>query len=146
MLRELDSDILETIAGSFRFRLLNHWTDDTDSVWTTQLVTMVKKKNGKLTMRGFRPIAMLTTIYRLYSKTLQQLAGGALQSRHGPQHGHVLGREAHEVVWMLRRVVEQATEWQIPVFVMDCGVAAAFDHVAHHGIIEATLAMGFRQC
>ena len=43
---------------------------------------------------------------------------------------------------MLRRVVEQATEWQIPVFVRDCDVAAEFDHVSHHGIIEATLAMG----
>ena len=38
-------------------------------------------------------------------------------------------------------MVEQATEWHIPVFVMDCDVAAAFDHVSHHGIIEATLAM-----
>ena len=120
MLRELDSDIRETIASCFQFRLLNHWTEDTDSVWKTQLVPMVKKKNGKLTMRGFRPIAMLPTIYQLYSKTLQQLAGGALQSRHGPQYRHVPGRQAHEVVVMLRRVVEQATEWQILVLVMDC--------------------------
>ena len=70
MLRELDSDVWETIANCFQFRLLNHWTEDTDSVWKTQLVTMVKKKNGKLTMWGFRPIAMLPIIYRLYSKTL----------------------------------------------------------------------------
>ena len=121
MLRELDSDM-----SGFQFRLLNHWTEYTDIVWKTQLVTMVKKKNGKLTMRGFRPIAMLPTIWRLFSKALQ----------------HVPGRQAHEVVWMLRRVVEQATEGQIQAFVMDCDVAAAFDHVSHHGIIEATLAMG----
>ena len=80
MLRELDSDIWETIASCFQFRLLNHWTEDTDSVWKTQLVTMVKKKNGKLTM--------LPTIYMLCSTTLQQLPGGALQSTHGPQYGH----------------------------------------------------------
>ena len=126
------SDIWETIASCFQFRLMNHWTEGTESVWKTQLVTVVKKMNGKLTMRGFRPSAILPTIYPLYSKTLQQLAGGALQSRHGPQYGHVLGRQAHEVVWMLRRVVEQATEWQTPVFEMDCDVAAAFDHVSHH--------------
>ena len=64
---------------------------------------MVKEKNGRLTMCGFRPIAMLPTIYRLYCKTLQQLAGQALQTRHGPQHSHVPGRQAHEVVWMLIR-------------------------------------------
>ena len=146
MLRELDADIWETIASCFQFRLMNRWTEETDKLWKTQLVTMVKKKNGKLTMRGFRPIAMLPTIYRLYSKTLQQLAGQALQTRRGLQYGHVPGRQAHEVVWMLRRMVEQATEWQIPVFVMDCDVAAAFDHVSHHEIIKATLAMGVRRC
>ena len=59
----------------------------------------------------------------------------------GPQYGHVPGRQAHEVVWMLRRMVEQGTEWQIQIFVMDCDVAAAFDHVSHHEI-KATLAMG----
>ena len=77
---------------------MNHWTEDTDKLWKTQLVTMIKKKNGKLTMRGFRPIAMLPTIYRLYSEMLQQVAGGALQSRRGPQrgpqYGHVPGRQA----------------------------------------------------
>ena len=87
-------------------------------------------------MRGFRPIAVLPTIYRLHSWTLRQLAGQALRSRRGPQNGHVPGRQAHEVVFMLRRVVEQATEWQISVFVMDCDEAAAFDHASHHAWIR----------
>ena len=107
MLRELDSDIWETIASCFQFRLMNHWTEETDKSWNTQLVTMVKKKSGKLTMRGFRPIAMLPTIYLFYSNWRDM---------------HVPGRQAHEVVWMLR-MVEQATEWQIPVFVIDNDVA-----------------------
>ena len=76
MLRELDSDIWETIASCFQFRLMNRWTEDTDKLWKTQLVTMVKKNNGKLTMRVFRPIAMLPTIYRLYSKTLEHWRKG----------------------------------------------------------------------
>ena len=67
-------------------------------MWKQQLVTMVKKKNGKLTIRGFRPIATLPTSYRLFSTTLQQLAGQALRSRRGPHYGHVPGRQAHEVV------------------------------------------------
>ena len=46
------------------------------------------------------------------------------------------------MLWMLRRVVEQAKEWHVLVFVMDCDVAAAFDHVSHHEMLKATLAMG----
>ena len=98
---------------------------------------MVKKR-----MASFRPIAMRPTTYRLYSKTLQQLPGQVLRSRRGPQYGLVPGRQAHEVVFMLRRVVEQATEWQIPVFVVDCDVAAAFDHVSHHEIIKSSVGHG----
>ena len=45
------------------------------------------------------------------------------------------------MVFILRRMVEQATEWQIPTFVMDCDVAAAFDHVSHHVIIDAMEAL-----
>ena len=59
MLRELDDDIWEILARC----LLSHWTDE-DTMWPKPLVTIVKKKNGKLTMRGFRTIAMLPTIYR----------------------------------------------------------------------------------
>ena len=78
MLRELDEDMWETLAKCFEFRLLNHRTEDQDKLWARQLATMVKKKNGKLTMRGFRSIAMLPTMYRLHSKVLQQLAGQAI--------------------------------------------------------------------
>ena len=90
MLREMDEDIWETLAECFQFGLLNHWSEAQDMLWAArQLVTMVKK-NGRLTMRGFRPIAMLPTMYRLHSQVLQQLAGQAIHSRYGPQFGQSL--------------------------------------------------------
>ena len=141
LVREFDQDPWETLAKCFQFRLLNHWTEDQDMLWARQLVTMVKKKNGKLTMRGFRPIALLPTMYRLYSKVLQQFADQAIHTRYSPQYGHVPGRQAHEVVFILRRMVEQANEWRIQTFVMDCDVAAAFDHVSHHLIVDAVEAL-----
>ena len=105
-------------------------------LWTRQLVTMVKTKerqvddDERVPPNGNAP-------YLLFSKILQQLAGQALRTRRSPQHGDVHGRQAHEVVSILRRMVEQATEWQIQYFVMDCDVAAAFDHVSHQVIIDA---------
>ena len=110
-------------------------------LWARQLVTIIKKKNGKLTMRVFRPIAMLPTMYRFCSKVLQQLAGQAIHTRYGPQYGHVPGRQAPAVVFILRRMVEQANEWRIPIFVKVCDVAAAFDHVSHHLITDAMEAL-----
>ena len=87
----MDDDIKKTLAKCFQFRLLNHWTEVEYMLWARQLVTMVKKKNGKLTMRGVRPIAMLPRMYRLFSKILQQLAGQAIHTRRSRQYGHVPG-------------------------------------------------------
>ena len=75
MLRALDSDIWETIASCFQFRLMNHWTEGTDALWRTQLVTTVKKNMGKLTMRGLLQIAILPPIHRLYSKDVAATGG-----------------------------------------------------------------------
>ena len=45
------------------------------------------------------------------------------------------------VVLILRRMVEQANDSRMPIFVMDCDMAAAFDHVSHHLIIDAMEAL-----
>ena len=62
----------------------------------------------------------------LLTELCSELAGQALTiTSHGLQCGHVLGRQAHEVVFILRRLVEQASEWQIPIFVVvECDVCS----------------------
>ena len=133
MLRELDDDMWETLAKCFHCRLLNHWTEGGHAVsWLHGCQTA---------MRGFRPNCNAPDDVPFVFKDLQQLVGQAIHTRRSPQYGHVPGRQAHEVVFILRRMVEQATEWQIPIFVMDCDVAAAFDHVSHHVIIDAMEAL-----
>ena len=77
MLRELDMDIWQKCTATAQIG--NHWTEDAEESWKRQVIPVSKKKNGKLTMRGNRPIALQPILFRKYSKTLQQLAGGALQ-------------------------------------------------------------------
>ena len=54
-------------------------------MWSRLLVSLVKKKNRVLSMRGFRPIAVLPTTLRSCSEILQSLEGSALKSRRGPK-------------------------------------------------------------
>ena len=94
---------------------MNHWTKDTDMLWKN-----TAGHHGQETEWQAQDVQFQSDCHAadylpsLLQDFLQQLAQGALQSRRVPQYGQVLGRQAHEVVWMLRRVVEQATEWQIP--------------------------------
>ena len=106
-----------------------------------ELGTTVKKKKKQTHNERFSPNRHAPDDVLVVSNVLQQLAGQAIHTRYSPQYGHVPGRQAHEVVFILRRMVEQANEWRIPMFLMDCDVAAAFDHVSHHLIIDAMEAL-----
>ena len=97
---------------------MNHWTEDADNLWKHQLVTTVKKKNGKLTMRGFRPIAMLPTIYGLCDQDVVHRTVTSLVVRRSKWCSCSDGK------W------SRLLSGKLPVFVMDCDVAAAFDHVS----------------
>ena len=70
-------EMLRSWTETFRTLLQSafSWTEDDDMLWARQLVTMVKKKNGKLTMRGFHPMLMLPAMYRLFFKDLAAVGG-----------------------------------------------------------------------
>ena len=141
MLRELDQDTRETLARCFQYRLLNQWTEDQDMMWARQLVTMVKKKNGKLTMKGFRPIAMLTTMCRLYSKMLQTVGG--------PGNPYQVRTAVRSCSWpsspgggLHPAQTGGASKRVADTYIRD-GLqrCAAFDHVSHHLIVDAMEAL-----
>ena len=53
MLRELDEDWWEILANCSLLRLVHHQTQDADTMRPRQLVTLIKKRSGLLSMRGF---------------------------------------------------------------------------------------------
>ena len=71
MLRELDEDMWETHCKVFSVQI----GKPLDGGRGHAVVTMVKKKNGKLTMSGFRPIAMLPTMYRFFFSDVAAVGG-----------------------------------------------------------------------
>ena len=102
MLRELDQDMRETLARCCQFRLLNHWAEDKDMMWARKLVTMVKKKKGKLTMKGFRPTAMLSTMYRLHFKKNATTVGGPGKTHQVWTAVRSCPCQAHQVAFFVR--------------------------------------------
>ena len=75
------------------------------------------------------------TIYRFYFETLLQLAGQPVRLRRGSQQGPILHRQGREV-FMLRRVVEQASEWQM----YDCATCnlspLPIARLERHGVVS----------
>ena len=119
MLFELEDDVLETIAAAFRVRLLNNETEDSEQVWSQQLVILIQKKTRPVYLTDYRPIAIMAVLQKLYSRVLLLMSCGTLLHHKAPQFAFKPRHQGHEPVFILRSFVEKAIEWDIHIFVLD---------------------------
>ena len=137
MLHKLDDDIYSHLSDAFRDRLLNTKDLADDGAWDTHLVTLLQKKGFQNRVSDFRPIAVIPVMQKLFSQVMLELAGDSLDSLIAPQYAFRKGHQAHEVIFVLRNLVEKALEWDTPLFVLDGDIAKAYDYTRHSTLIAA---------
>ena len=65
------------------------------------------------------------------------MSSGKFDSLVAPQFAFRPGYQTHEVVFILRNLVEKAIEWNTPVFVLNGDLAKAYDFTLHSSVISA---------
>ena len=100
------------------------------------LVTLLQKKGFANRVKQFRPITVLPVLYKVYSRVLLLLTDGRLERLHAPQFAFRPGHQTHEVIFILRNLIEKALEWTVPVFILDGDLHKAYDHTRHLCLIE----------
>ena len=85
-------------------------------MWAAYEVTLLAKIASAIKVKDFRPIAVLLVIYRLYSRVLYMLGETTCRSLTEPQFAFRKFHQAHEVVFILRQLVEEAVEWRAPMY------------------------------
>ena len=114
-----------------------------DELWATHEVTLLAKIANALRVKDFRPIAVLPVLYKLYSRVLYMLAETTCRSLAEPQFAFRKFHQAHEVVFILRQLVEKAVEWRSPhLYVMDGDIKKAYDFTSHKAFAEAARGQG----
>ena len=136
MLFQLGDDVIEELARAFIFRIINHETEDTDNVWATQSLNLIKKSAHAITIEEFRPIAIIAVLQKLYSKVLLRLTKGKCEQLDAPQFAFRKDHQTHEVIFILRQLVEKAIEWNLPLFIMDGDIKKAYDYTRHSHMID----------
>ena len=66
MVHALDQEFFDMLAYIFRFRLLNHFSEQSDAAWESNVITLLEKRVGASFIKDFRPITVLPVLYRLY--------------------------------------------------------------------------------
>ena len=88
----------------------------------------IPKKAGGATVTAFRPICLLTTLYKLYASiVLQKVRSRIKEFVSWTQSGFLRGRSCGNNLWILRRVVERAIEFNTPVYCVFVDYKGAFD-------------------
>ena len=137
MLLELDDDILDLLASSSKQRILNSNTFSSDPCWDEHLVTMLRKKGFQHRVNDFRPIAVLPVLYKVYSRVLLLLQGGRINELQAPQFAFRAHYQAHEVVFIIRNLVEKSLEWSDQLFILDGDLRKAYDYTRHAKLAAA---------
>ena len=79
-------------------------------------------------MSCFRPICLLTTIYKLYAiLVFQKVRDRIKEFVSWTQSGFIRGRSCSNNLWILRRIAERAIEFNVPVYCALVDYKGAFD-------------------
>jgi hypothetical protein len=78
-----------------------------DVLWITHEVSLLAKLPNAKLVKDFRPIAVLPVIYKLYSRVMYMLAENSCDRLYAPQFAFRKFHQAHEVVFILRQLIER---------------------------------------
>ena len=88
----------------------------------------IPKKAGGTVVACFRPICLLTSLYKLYAVLVfQKVRDRVKEYVSWTQAGFIRGRSCGNNLWILRRVSERAIEFNVPVYCILVDYKGAFD-------------------
>ena len=97
-IKALDDNALEVLAALFKVKLLN--PGGAEEEWQFHSVRLLEKLANTIRIDKFRPIAILPTLYKLYSICLGLLAGPAFDNLKAPQFAFRKGYQVVEVTFI----------------------------------------------
>ena len=130
MLLELSEDFFDELAKYYENRMRNLKQEAQDTAWDDHLVRLIRKKVLPRIALDLRPIAVLPILQKMYLMLLLNLAEDKMQLHH-QQFAYRKTYQAHEVVSLLRLIIEKAAEWQRSLIIIDGDVWKAYDRLRH---------------
>ena len=115
-------EALTKMAKKTKHLVKTRWSLKCCWSWTNKDATLIK---------NLRPIAVLPVIYKWYSRCLGLLCQDELQNISVFQKAFTPGRQAEEIFFTIRQLVEKNIEWKkdTSLCILDTDIAKAYDHV-----------------
>ena len=119
----IKEDLVRVFAEFHRSRIINRSTN-------TSFIVLLPKKNPTKKILDFRPISLITCLYKIITKVLSgQLRGVLYETIHSTQGAFVQGRQILDVALIVNEIVDKKRRSREEGVVFKIDFEKAYDHV-----------------
>lgn len=114
------------------------FTGEIPSSWRNSIVVLFHKKGSKTNLKNYRPIALLSQVYKVFSRVITTRITGRLDE-HQPkeQAGFRVGFGTIDHILTLRQVIQKNFEYNKPLYLAFVDYEKAFDTVEHWAVMQS---------
>lgn len=103
--------------------------------WRETTITLIHKKGKKDDLNNYRPISNISTIYKLFSKTIYRNIKQDFNNKQPrEQAGFREGFSTTDHLQTMNQLIEKCNEFQQPIYFLFIDFSKAFDSVEHETI------------
>ncbi|VVA25489.1 Hypothetical predicted protein, partial [Prunus dulcis] len=131
------ADLMKVMADFFNCGIINAITNET-------FICLIPKKKESVKVSDFRPISLVTSLYKMVSKVLasrlREVLGSTISSY---QSAFVQGRQILDAALIANEVVEESRRLNKSGMVFKIDLEKAYDHVEWRFVDEVLIRKGF---
>ena len=118
----------------------------TDDSWRHTLFTMIPKAGDLTQASNYRPIAILSTFYKIFARMVYSRLLPLLDSHQSnDQCGFRPGMRLDDALVVAETVISKCNEFNLPLWIASLDIKKAFDRVSRACIFEALRAQGISE-